>query len=633
MSTMLKNILMILVGIFLLVILLAIFQPAPSEKPIEFSGNVSINNINRIGNHAYVLLTSEGQGNITLFAYSEKPSKEVFVLNDKGIGMSRFEEFVPNLRHLEEIGFSIKLSGSTAKVTRGIYVVATGAMPFYVFDNLKETNATIIYIGKKDLFLQAGNIKSRQWYSELSEQEKKKIIVYDKTLDEFLENKEDINQIILENSWLLKNKKNFYISGKNKTTLGLQLSNISDNAYLRVFYDFGKNASSIVDSGILQSQQFPIQREFNVFPDEKFEFEVNLNKTNGTVYLIIEKDGAEISRIKETRIIDEGVLYERLSFKDPGDYVIKITDNSGVIGGTIVHVKELSISLKERRLHSFTFSIILDGEPVDKTEAAVSLNEGGSKNFTINKGQLSINARLNKGFNEFTFSVFGSEYKVQVENNYEDATEIYIKYGTPGALLVLAIYIFARLSRKPVYVIRIGNIAREVRKELKCQSKRAIELFKLTRKELGINGPITAQEFGFIMKRHFTEGADVTEGNIEELLKELEKEGLTQHKRGYYQLRGDGNLDRNVMQRIIREKLIEKGINFTLKNDRFFTANYEIAFLGSGRLDKAIIVYDNEGDFKKWFNALTEKDRAATRIKRFNGSLNFISIDRIEEVL
>ncbi len=630
---MLKNILMILVGIFLLVILLAIFQPLSSEKPIEFGGNISINIINRIGNYAYILLTSEGQGNITLFAYSEKPSKEVFILNDKGIGMSRFEELVTNLRQLEENGFSIKLSGSTAKVNRGIYVVATGAMPFYVFDSLKETNATILYIGKKDLFLQAGNIKSREWYSELSEQEKKKILVYDKTLDEFLENKGDINSVILENSWILKNKKNFYVSGKNKTTLSLQLSNISDNAYLRVFYNFGKNATSIVDSSVLGGQQFPIQKEFNIFPDEKFEFEVNLNKTNGTVYLIIEKDGDEISRIKEARILDEGVLYERLSFKEAGDYVLKITDNSGIIGGTIVHVRQLSIALKERRAHSFTFSIILDGEPVDKTESAVSLNNGEPKNFTINKGQLLINARLNKGSNDFTFSVFGSKYKVQVENNYEDATEIYIKYGTPGAILVLAIYIFARLSRKPVYIIRIGNTAREVRKEIRCPSKRALELFKLTRKELGISGPITAQEFGFILKRHFTEGADVTEGNIEEVLKELEKEGIVQHKRGYYQLKGDGNLDTNVMQRIIREKLIERGINFSLKNDRFLTANYEIGFLGSGRLDKAIIVYDNEADFKKWFNSLTEKERATIRIKRFNGSLNFISIDKVEDVL
>ena len=632
---MLKNIFLVLFAIFLLIVLISFFQIHSETQDSNYGGNISVYNISRIGNYAYVLMSSSGKGNVTLLTYSEKPSSEIFILNDKGIGMTNFDNFVSNIKSLEEKGFSVKLSGSTVKVNHGVYIVATGAMPFYVFDSIKDTSSTIIYIGKKDLFLEGGNIKSRNWYDELSPEEKNKIIIYEKTLDEFLENKTDLSTLILENSWHLKNKKFFQLNqfNHNITTLSISVANTSETAHVRIFYNLGKNSTRIIDSQQLAQQQFAFGKELNVLPDEKFEFEANLNKTNGSAYFVIEKDRKEVSRIKEKRIVDEGIIYERLSFGEPGDYVIKLEDNSGVLGGTIVHVKKVEITLKERRPKTFVFSISLDDNPVDRLESTVSLNNGTAKVFTINNGELSVNAKLNKGNNEFSFLLFGSLYKVQVENNYEDAGEIYFKYGVPGLVLVLIVYIFARLSRKPTYIIRVGNVARDVRQELKLQTKQAIDLFKLARQELSITGPLTVQEFSFILKRNFTEGADITEGNVEEILKELGAHDIIQHKRGYYQLKDDGDLVKNVMVRVIREKLIERGINFTLKNNMFFTTSYQICLLGNKISDKAIFVYDNETEFKNWFDSLSEKERAAIKIKKFNGSLIFSSLDKIDDVL
>lgn len=630
---MFKNVAMVLFAIFLLIIALSIFQAPPSSIDSDYGGTLAVDNISRVGDYAYIILSAEGRGNITLLSYSEKPEREVYILNDRGIGMTRFDEFVSLLRILGENGLVVRLMGSTSRVNSGVYVVSTGAMPFYVFDNLGATNATILYIGKKNLFLEGGIVKNRDWYSELSETEKSKIIVYDAMLDEFLENRQDIITPIMENSWRLKNRKHFSVAASNRTTLSIAVANTSDSAYVRVVYNFGKNASGIVDSAALPRQAFASGQEIDVFPDEKFGFEANLNKTNGTVYVVIEKDGLELTRIREKRIIDEGVIYERFQFKEPGDYIIKLEDNAGIIGGTVAHVRDIAIVLKEKKARTLIFSVTIDGLQVDNAEVAVSLNQGTSRTFSINDGELSITARLNKGTNTFSFRLFGSIYDVEVENTSDELGDVYIKYGLPGLVLVAIVYLFARFSRRPTYVIRIGNIADDVRKEQKLSPKEAIDLFKVARKELGLTGPITPQEFGIILKRHFTEGADVTEGNVEEVLKGLGKLGLVEHNRGHYQLKGEGDPNRNVMGRIIREKLIERGINFTLKDGSFKTTHYEICFLGNRLPEKAIVVYDNETEFRSWFGSLSERQRAAVRIKQFNGALLFAPIDKIDDVL
>ncbi len=628
----LKKIAIVLVFVVAIILLLSMI-PAEENKIQAEPSAFEIKEIGKAGDDLYVVYSSSGNGKITELLLAKNASKTIYVLEQNGIENERFHELAEKIKDLEKYGFKVQIVGPAASVMEGIYVVPTGAMPAYIIDTIRYAeNLTTIYIGETDLIIRA-TTKQEDWYSQLSEDAKNRLIIEKTTVDKM--SNEQMNEFarkLLENSWFVNMKKEVNVSANGKT--GTVITDGTCCLYSRIIYEFGE-VTGIRDFELTEDNTEKITMHGNVFPWESATIEFSLNKTNGTAFIIAEKDGAQVKIEKLERISEESYFRKNLQFKSPGDYIIKITDNEKTVATGIVHVKNLDIKLKDVRDVFYDFSVSIDGIPLKEGAVLASLKNSTSApiEYIVKDGDLTIKAKLQKNQGTFVFETLGGQVEVPVSIKRENIFDVYIKYGPIGIALIILIFLFARFNKKQTYVIKISDVAPEIRKEVKVTATVVREIFNSVRKDMRIDGPIKANEFAVGLKKYVTDGADVTEGNVEEILKRVEKLGLVLNWKGYYQLTEDGNVSKNVMLRMIRETLIEKGVDFKAKGEKFSTREFEIGFFGDRFRGKGIIVFPDSDELKKTIIGLTEKERSKLFLKEFNGMLNLITIDKLGDAL
>lgn len=624
-----------ILAIFLIIAVVIALLLTPREGPIQtesaVGGEFSPIGFGRAGEIGYLMYNIKGSGSLTLLTLTQQPEKNIAVLNDKGIGTDRFDEFIDRLLILEKYGYRIKVVSSFSKIKDGIVLVPTGAMPLYFLDAIGKENTTILYIGSKELILSEGT-KRRNWYDELSPEQRSRLIVRDTTIDELLDKgMEGLLTELIENSWAVKERKEIWLKGDGDGTATINMRNTS---YVRAIWDFGDH-KGLFDSPAMPPQPVVVKSEKeSFFPWEHTILEFDIEKSNGTAYMVIEKNGFRVRKEQLRRVTEGNVFIKKLSLSEPGVYIIKIVDNSGQIGGGSVHVKNLSITLSGVRGNNYIFTVNVDGKAPQSTRVGVSLNNGTAiHEFYLSNGQLTIPAKLRKGQNTFHFSIFGTVVDFEIKHEEEGVIDVYTKYGIPGLLLVALVYIGARAMRKPVYRIRTTDEPREIRGEVRISLQQAKELFRTVRSDLGLTGPITAHEYAIGLKRYITEGADVSDGNVEQLLKKMVKAGVVESHKGFYQLSGEGNVKRAVLKRIATDELIKRGIPFRRSGEKLITANYEIGFFGDRFNKKAIIIFEDEHDMATVLNNLDKKQKAALEVQRFNGVVELVTVDQLGEML
>ena len=634
-----NTVITVLLSIVVLIMLFAIWPQSGIDAPAESGKSyISVKDLGRAGDYAYVVLDQGGEVNATLLAYDGAPLKKVVVLNDsERIGADRFNDLVGQLNQLERYGFNVEVSDKKL-LTSGIAVVPTGAIPSYILDDLlyNASSVMVIYIGKTDLVIRNG-VKQEDWYSVLDEGQKSRLILINSTPDDFLSNNSSMPNFLLENSWASNKRAAFLLSGQGLKTISFP---INDSQYVRLIWQTDGSVG-IVDSSMLPPNQASIRSSpGSIFPWEKAELIFTLNKTNGTAIISVLKDGTEEYVTELDRVRDENYFLEYFppansKLPKPGDHILKVIDNSGIIGGGVVHVKDLEISYIGSRGYTFLFNVTVDNEPVTNKEADVSLeNSSMVKTFYVSDGVLSVPAELDSGINIFKVNIFGTTRKIEVNYEAQNVLDFYLKYGSIGLILVVVVFFWARMSRSPVYTIRIGEVAGEIRKDLRMPVPMAIAAFKSVRKELGVgNSPITVHEFSIALKRHVTEGADVTEGNVEEIMQKLVSKGLLESHRQYYQLKGEGDIKRNALMRRVRDRLIEAGITFKIKGRKFVTEQAEIGFFGEKFSRDAVVVVEDQQELDSIMNNLSQKELAALQVRMANGVLKFVTVDRLDDVL
>jgi hypothetical protein len=328
------------------------------------------------------------------------------------------------------------------------------------------------------------------------------------------------------------------------------------------------------------------------------------------------------------------LFIKKLEYEDPGDYILIVDDNTGQIATGLLHLKNLQIRFKEKIGMSYVFSVTEDGKPVRNSEAMVSLAGSGPKRIFISDGELVVNAKLGQGINTFNFKVGESVINVDVDNPEDPLFDFYLKFGLPAVGLVLLVFFGARISRRPTYRLRFGDSAEYVRQEIALPMDRALESFRMIRNEMKLGtSPITSHEFSVSLKRYLTNGADVTDGNVEEVLKKLVRLGKLETHRDYYQMKGEGDVVRNVLRRMVREKLIESGVLFKESGGRFVSKDFEIGFFGDRFDKKGFVVVDDPAEEKRIIERMSEAERARLKILQSNDMLVFIPIDRLSDVL
>ena len=585
------------------------------------------------GNYSYAVYNYRGQGNLTVLSYPQEPKHSIVIINDsQAIEATRLQELIDSLRILEDYGYNVTVS-EEPKIGDGIYVIPTGAIPSYALFNLQSnsSNGTIVYIGARDLLFSNG-IKELNWYDSLKGPQKNRVVQYNGTLDQFLENGSvSLEREILLSSWMAQNSTKYSISGD-----GIRTAAVPFNAsgYMRIIYEFS-DLQGIFDSPHIEtSSQSLAPVPESIYPWERSSLKFFLNRTNGTAFFTVKKDGKVKQHEQLRRVTDENVFLERFEYQDPGEYILLAEDNSGVIASGLLHVKDLRVNVTDISGYTIIFSVMVDGAPLDGTEAFVSLGNSSKKKYFVSGGSMIVMAKLNKGQNDFIVELNGADIPVTVMNNQSTVFEFYINYGLPVFAVVALVYFGARITRVPTYRLRFGDSADYVRTEIAIPADRAVESFLRIRKDMLLGKtPITPQEFSISLKRYLTNGADVTEGNVEEILTKLVRAGRLETHRDYYQLKGEGDAKRNVLGRMIREKLIESGTQFKEAGGKFVTKDYEIGFFGQEFGKKGIIVVDDLAEERMILERLSDAERAKLRLMQSNGMISFVTIDRLTDVL
>lgn len=630
----------ILLMVAVLIVALIILLPQNGEvQPSEnITSHFTVKEMGRAGDYGYVVFDNSGEKNLTLIAYKTHPEKKIQVLNEtERIGSARFNDFVNQLKSLEHYGLSIDVN--QVKVLRGgTVIVPTGAMPSYILDDLayNASNTTVIYFGKTDLVIKNG-VKQEDWYSPLDEGQKKRLVLINSTLDDFLAENNSFQEYVLENAWAAENKESYTIADQGVGTITFP---INDSNYFRVLWQSGDRGGIIDSPDLPPGQANADSTPASMFPWENATMTFNLNKTNGTAILTALKDGKEEYVWELDRVRDENYFYEYFPKENskppkPGDYVLRITDNSGIIGGGVIHVKELGVSYLGSRSYNYLFNITVDGKPITNQDANVSLgNSSMARVYFVSDGILTVPAELAQGINIFHIRILGTNIPVEVNYAAESLFDFYLKYGSIGLILILVVFFWARMSKSPVYVLRIGETAGEIRRDLRLPVASALAAFKSVRKDLGIgNNPITAHEFSIALKRYVTEGADVTEGNVEEIMQRLVSKGFLESHRQYYQLKGEGDVRKNSIMRRVRDRLIEAGMSFKIRGKKFVTESSEIGFFREKFAKNAIVVVEDQQELDSIFMSLSQKELAALQVKMANGIIKFVTVDRLDDVL
>jgi hypothetical protein len=617
------GILLLALGAIVLFLLASDAGEGGGEAPVS---SFSVLESGGVGDYAYSVYRFRGNGNLTFISYDKEPKRTVTIINDsQAIQATRLNELVEELKPLERYGFNVTVS-EEPRIGDGIYVIPTGAIPSYALFNLQQNSSrgTIIYIGDKDLLLSSG-IKKLGWFNSLQPGQRARVVQYGGTLDDFMEaGNVSLADEILHASWTK-------ISGEG---IGTAITQYNSSGYMRIIYEM-EGLAGVFDTPPLKSRGQPLTPSpQSLYPWEKSTLEFSLSRTNGTAFLTVKKDGKVLEHEQLRRVLDENVFIKKMGYEEPGEYLITVDDNDGQIASGLLHVKDLEINLLEKRGMSYVFSVTEDGRPLGNSEAMVSVGGSEPKRYYISDGELTLNARLNRGLNNFDFRIGGADIKVPVDVPEDQLIDFYLKYGLPAAGLMLLVYFGARMSRRPTYRLRFGDSADYVRQEIALPVERALESFKMIRSDMKLgSSPITPHEFSVSLKRYLTNGADVTDGNVEEVLKKLVKLGSLEAHRDYYQLKGEGDVARNVLRRMVREKLIEGGVPFRDQEGKFATKDFEIGFYGDDFKGKGIVVVDDKEEEKRINQGLSEAERARLRILQSNDMLVFVSIDKLSDVL
>ncbi|MDD5023010.1 MAG: hypothetical protein PHU63_02475 [Candidatus ainarchaeum sp.] len=582
------------------------------------------------GNYGYVIYNSTGKSSATLLSLNSRPITHIYILESSfGLGINSLPDFISEIKSLEEYGFTVDTVSSMIPVKQhSLLIVPQGGMPELVLDFMHE-NLTVLLIGKTDVFI-GDEINHDNWYSSLENSKKSKIILYNETLDElYLQNKvPSIKQEILTNSWFIEEEKTFYFN-KGKGTVTILRHNAN---YLRLIYPSDKGYK-ILDSSEANSSIKTINIK-SAFPGQKKSFEFSVTDSKGVPRLVISKDGKVVSEEK-LGSIQQNVFYNSLSFSSPGDYILKILDYEGELASGVFHVYDLNISFVHTDGFLYTFLVYLDGEPLQSEQVKVTIpDSGNSGEFFVSNGQLIIPAKLKKGENTIILTIQGTDFPVNVEYSGQGIFDIYFAYGPAGLFLIIIIYLVVTLTRKKPYVITFDSPGKLSSNELKLKKSNVKNIIEKSISEFGINNCITPREFSLALKKYLTNGYDVLDGNSEALLKSFEKEGYLSSYNSIYSLRTD-NIKKIVIDRLVREKLIEHGITFVYSKGVFKTKDLLLSYekIPEKSSTKTIVVFDKKSEISSYLDSLNQKQKARTALKIRNGSLLLLDLEELDEYL
>ena len=607
------------------------------QEEKEERGYVEIISKGRAGDFGYYLYNANGTGSVKLFGLDEEPRDRIYVLSETGIGMEPFNEFMDELDTLQEYGMTVEVigRGDIRNVRDSILIVPTGAIPDYILNTIGSTGTfnTLIYIGKTDLKM-ASSLRKDYWYTQLDEETKEKIIVKEYTLEEFMDDSELMDEFkveLLENRWAVVSETEHVFENFNaERSLFVPLE---ETGYLRFLYHAGPRMG--VDStGLLPMESVNMETDGEVYPWDRAAVSFTLANTTGKAFYTVEKNGIVLLSEDLGRIGIEKAFYYTYEFEEPGDYIVKVYDSSGMLGSTYIHVKDIQIEREATYDIRTVFTVTVDGEPLKSGDLYVSVNNEEAEKYPIIDGHVTVAEKLQGGKNVFRVQYL--EYKEDIIYTREQAgtIETYLNWGPFIIVFIIVVYVIASMRKRPGYTIKVEALARKERNVLEVSVDDILECFEYVQNRFGWEHvPIKLNELAYSVRKNVTDGADVLDGDLEAILKTLEGKEIVERYGDYYQLRGWGEVKRNVLMREARDILVKNGVRFKETKKGFDIGS---ALISSEYVDlkgKLILVFDGEEDVRRFMSALKGVERARLEVKKRNDMLKLVPIDRLEEIL
>ena len=615
------------------------------EQKNNSSNYLNISKMGSSGNYGYVVYSGNVQmenekHTFNLLSLKEKPIRRVYLYDKSfGIGISPLSDFIYDLSSLKDNGFEVKTITTLNSIKENsIVVIGQGAMPEGLISMVEDgNNIHIVYVGKTNAIISNG-VTYQEWWSAVDKIHRKQFSIFNSTLEDYYNSHKNFDLIrneILMNKWSVESNKTVEFHNG----MGTAIIPMEEAKYLMVLYpslhatgDFITGASNELTSSNISLIFKP------VYPFEKESFDLILNKSMSIPRMDVLKDGKIISTVK-LGSIGQNIFHKSISFSEPGNYIIKISDYNGELASGIFHVYNTKIKYIGSDGFYYTFHISNDGVQIDSVEVNVSLSDSKkSINTMISHGTLMVPARLKSGKNKFVISFDGNNFEVPVNYSDKSLLSVYLEYGPFGLILIILIYLAVTLSRKQRYKIRFGRAHVVSPQEYKIKKQDIISVLRKILFKFGVNDLITPKEFSMGLKKYITNGYEVMEGNAESILKRFENEGYLTSYISYYSIKNKSSIKKKVLMRLAREKLIEHGIHFNYIKNRFFeTENFIISF--GERINrkttskKHIVIFENDTSIKKYLKSMDNIKRSKTALKIRNDSLALLTINELAEYL
>ena len=108
---------------------------------------------------------------------------------------------------------------------------------------------------------------------------------------------------------------------------------------------------------------------------------------------------------------------------------------------------------------------------------------------------------------------------------------------------------------------------------------------------------------------------------------------LVERHGDYYQMKGWGDVKKNVLRRMVRDILVKNGIKFSVKKSGFDLGDSIISVDYADMNKKLIHVFDGEEEVRRFMSSLKGTERARLEVKKSNDMIKLVPIERLEEIL
>ncbi len=370
-------------------------------------------------------------------------------------------------------------------------------------------------------------------------------------------------------------------------------------------------------------------------------FTVESNRTYPPYVFVIESQAEKkVERTPIQASPNQTTFFFSRSFETPGNYLCSIYDDEGVVSSLLVHVENITVTLKQHVGTMYRFEVLVDGARMQQGVAKVRLSDSKEwQTYQISNGMINVMAAPRPGTKDFILLIAGQEFKIHVPRGNNSLLLYYVELLVGGLFLVAVFLLIIWILRRPRYTIIVPDEREEENEEYFVTVDQALDAIKKTGKWLGLEKvPLTTEEILRGFRKFLCSNDYLFEGNVESILRQLEKRGLVKHKGDFWMV-GKGDIGREVLKRKLLDLVVSKGIKFKRLKDGFKIGNKMIVFSEpkiGGKVSRNVIYYLLVEDDLAKKQLLSKMDRAQVaqlKVMMKNNKLFVVTFEELKRLL